>query len=153
MAVKPSNAALTALRNTRRAKQEELGRAYEAMGGSNTALVSNSQFAPNTIPSLQRAIENRYAEAHSGGRDTYGDLQAMSNAYNDYANANTSDKLKHVKSESYAQLVSQPTIMGMANPMYGNLSDDMKSAGLTLEELERFNKAKADVPMKTLQVR
>lgn len=143
MAVKPSNAALTALRNTRRAKQEELGRAYEAMGGSNTALVSNSQFAPNTIPSLKRAIENRYAEAQNGGRDTYGDLQAMSSAYNDYANANTNDKLKHVKSESYAQLVSQPTIMGMANPMYGNLSDDMKSAGLTLEELERFNKAKS----------
>ena len=96
MAVKPSNAALTALRNTRRAKQEELGRAYEAMGGSNTALVSNSQFAPNTIPSLKRAIENRYAEAQSGGRDTYGDLQAMTPAYNDYKVRETEEALNRL---------------------------------------------------------
>jgi hypothetical protein len=138
MAVKPSNAALTALRNNRREKQNELVGAYTAMGGSDTALL-----AKPTIPKLESAINNLYQSAQSGGRDTYADRQAMSNAYNDYANARTSDKLKHVKSESLAQLVSQPTIMGMANPMYGNLSDDMKSAGLTLEELERLNKAKS----------
>ena len=138
MAVKPSNAALTALRNNRREKQNELVGAYTAMGGSDTALL-----AKPTIPKLESAINNLYQSAQSGGRDTYGDLQAMSGAYNDYANSRTSDKLKHVKSESYAQLVSQPTIMGMSNPMYGNLTQDMKDAGLTLEDLERYNQAKS----------
>ena len=131
MAVKPSNAALTALRNNRREKQNELVGAYTAMGGSDTALL-----AKPTIPKLESAINNLYQSAQSGGRDTYGDLQAMSGAYNDYANSRTSDKLKHVKSESYAQLVSQPTIMGMSNPMYGNLTQDMKDAGLTLEDID-----------------
>jgi len=138
MAVKPSNAALTALRNTRREKQNELVGAYTAMGGSDTALL-----AKPTIPKLESAINNLYQSAQSGGRDTYADRQAMSNAYNDYANSRTSDKLKHVKSESLAQLVSQPTIMGMSNAMYGNLTQDMKDAGLTLEDLERYNKAKS----------
>lgn len=138
MAVKPSNAALTALRNTRREKQNELVGAYTAMGGSDTALL-----AKPTIPKLESAIDNLYQTAQNGGRSTYADRQAMSNAYNDYANSRTSEKLKHVKSESLAQLVSQPTIMGMSNAMYGNLTQDMKDAGLTLEDLERYNKAKS----------
>ena len=103
MAVKPSNAALAALRNTRRAKQEELGRAYEAMGGSNTALVSNSQFAPNTIPSLKRNIENRYAEAQNAAgnaldRDSqaYANLQSMTPAYNDYKIRETEEILNRL---------------------------------------------------------
>jgi len=103
MAVKPSKAALTALRNTRRAKQEELGRAYEAMGGSNTALVSNSQFAPNTIPSLKRNIENRYAEAQNAAGNAldrnsqaYANLQSMTPAYNDYKIRETEEILNRL---------------------------------------------------------
>lgn len=138
MAVKPSNAALTALRNTRREKQEELGRAYAAMGGSDTALLANP-----TIPKLERAINNLYQSAQSGGRETYGDLQAMSGTYNDVVGARTDAKLKNIKQESLGQLVSQPTIMGMTNNMYGNLTPEMQSAGITLDDLKKYNAGKS----------
>ena len=187
MAVKPSNAALAALRNTRRAKQEELGRAYEAMGGSNTALVSNSQFAPNTIPSLKRNIENRYAEAQNAAgnaldRDSqaYANLQSMTPAYNDYKIRETEEILNRLGQTDIARgsnslsverakeghlqsgLVNSlseneklgrilTSLTGSSAPyqaykqmeneaMKGTLTDEMKAAGLTQEDIDRWNR-------------
>lgn len=180
MAVKPSNAALTALRNNRREKQNELVGAYTAMGGSDTALL-----AKPTIPKLESAIDNLYQTAQSGGRSTYNDLQAMTPAYNEYRNQRTANTLSRLGQTGTARGQNAITLemakdggvmSGLVNSlalndnvrnlltsvtgsnassnafkavqdelMKGTLTDEMRAAGLTQEDIDRWNRQQNDI--------
>ena len=165
----PTRSALNELNKKKTERQIELGKAYNALGGSNTALQTNvakANPAPSaSIPVLEKAITDLYEDAQDNSKlsftpaetanvgglqaflmgatgvnraDDYNRVQANADIYNQIKNDNTARILSNIGQTDLAP-ISTGHIMGMSLPT--GLTPEMQAAGLTREDLERYNDA------------
>lgn len=147
-----SKEAVQELNESRDRKATQLGQIYSSMGGSDSTLKPNyaqSNPAPTaSIPVLERAVEDTYnalrsqssplTSANNGtSANARARLQNGGSAYQAYKNDITGKTLADIGQTDLAP-ISTGHFMGMG--LGTGLTQEMKDAGLTREDLEAYNR-------------
>ena len=148
----PTKSALEEINNSRDRKATQLGQIYSSLGGSDSTLKPNyaqSNPAPTaSIPVLERAVEDTYNTLRSQSSpltntnngtsaNARARLQNGGSAYQAYKNDITGKTLADIGQTDLAP-ISTGHFMGMG--LGTGLTQEMKDAGLTREDLEAYNR-------------
>lgn len=148
----PTKSALEEINNSRDRKATQLGQIYSSLGGSDSTLKPNyaqSNPAPTaSIPVLERAVEDTYnalrsqssplTNANNGtSANARARLQNGGSAYQAYKNDIIGKTLADIGQTDLAP-ISTGHFMGMG--LGTGLTQEMKDAGLTREDLEAYNR-------------
>jgi hypothetical protein len=124
--------------------RQQLRDAITSMGGNNPAPTAS-------LPKLERDFNRLYNYAQDKvdrtsalsrnreNKDAYATVQANADLHRALKNRRTEEKLESIGQKNMTPVVAQPTIMGMGNGLYGRLTPEMQNAGLSLEDVERYN--------------